>query len=232
MKILSIDTASDICGVSILENNNLIKQSDISTGRTHSENLMPQVQNIFTDTNLSLKDIDLIVTNIGPGSFTGIRIGISTVKAFIDTHNINSIGVSSLESLVYNTENIGYIVSLIPATNDDFYFSIYKKSESNLDLIIEPCLNSFSNIINICSKYLDTNITFIGTDLTNRKNEILNIIPNSTFSSENENILNSYSLALAGLYKFNNNNLQDITPLYIKKPQAQIELENKMKGLN
>ena len=60
MKILSIDTASDICGVSILDNENLICILDAKTGRTHAENLMPMVQDIFMKTGLDIKDIDLL----------------------------------------------------------------------------------------------------------------------------------------------------------------------------
>ena len=85
MKILSIDTASNICGVSILEDNKLICNLDTDTGRTHSENLMPMIEQAFNKTNLSLKNIDLITCDIGPGSFTGIRIGVATTKAFNDS---------------------------------------------------------------------------------------------------------------------------------------------------
>lgn len=69
MKILSIDTASNICGVSILEDNNLIKTLDCDSNMTHSQVLMPMVENIFNETNLSLKDIDLIVCDKGPRFF-------------------------------------------------------------------------------------------------------------------------------------------------------------------
>ncbi len=233
MKILSIDTASDICGVSILDNNKLLLKSDILTGRTHSENLMPIIERTFKETNLQLKDIDLIVSNIGPGSFTGIRIGISTVKAFCDTQNIPCIGVSSLESLLYNTLTCGIIVSILPATNDDFYFAIYNtQNKPNILTLHQPSLACFNDIINICKKYANENITFIGTSLKNRENQILNKLPNVSFPSNDYNILDSYSLGLAGLNNYKNNNITDVLPLYIKKPQAQIELENKMKGLN
>ena len=84
MKILSIDTASDVCGVSILEDKKSIISLDTNTGRTHSENLMPMIENAFNQTNLSLNDIELITCDIGPGSFTGLRIGIATTKAFCD----------------------------------------------------------------------------------------------------------------------------------------------------
>ena len=67
MKILSIDTASDVCGVSILEDKKSIVSLDTNTGRTHSENLMPMIENAFNQTNLSLNDIELITCDIGPG---------------------------------------------------------------------------------------------------------------------------------------------------------------------
>ena len=105
MKILSIDTASNICGVSVLENKKLICNLDTNTGRTHSENLMPMIKNALEKSNLTLEDIQLISCDIGPGSFTGIRIGVATIKAFNDGLGIPCIGVSSLESLAYNIKN-------------------------------------------------------------------------------------------------------------------------------
>ena len=102
MKILSIDTASDVCGVSILNDTNLICKLDQITGRTHSEKLMPFIENAFLKSNLSLDNIDLLICDIGPGSFTGIRIGVATTMAFHDSLDIPCIGISSLECLAFN----------------------------------------------------------------------------------------------------------------------------------
>ena len=244
MKILSIDTSSDICGISILEDTKLIIKNDIFTGRTHSENLMPQINETFTKLNITINDIDLIVTNIGPGSFTGIRIGVATSKAFSDAKNIRSIGVCSLESLIYNSINTGIIVSIIHANNDDFYFAVYNTENSDIEnnnitsdihtynkkilkTLSKPNLNSFTNILEILKKYTTEKITFIGTDLNDRKNEIISILPNSIFVTNSENLHNSYSLGLAGFNNYLTGNIIEALPLYLKKPQAQIELENK-----
>ena len=88
MKILSIDTSSKICGVSVLDNENLICNLDTVTENSHSVSLMPMVSSALKKANLELKDIGLIVCDVGPGSFTGIRIGIATVKGFCDSLNI------------------------------------------------------------------------------------------------------------------------------------------------
>ena len=109
MKILCIDTSSNLCSVAILENNNLINKLELNNGLTHSETLMPLIKELLNTSNLSLKDIDLLVSDIGPGSFTGIRIGVSTVKAFADCLNIPCVGISSLEVLAYNIKNNGII---------------------------------------------------------------------------------------------------------------------------
>ena len=251
MKILSIDTSSDICGISILENTKLIIKNDIFTSRTHSENLMPQINETFTKLNITINDIDLIVTNIGPGSFTGIRIGIATSKAFSDAKNIRSIGVCSLESLIYNSKNTGIIVSIIPANNDDYFFAIYNTENINistnntnkntdthtynkkiLNTLSEPNLISFANILEILKKYKTEKITFIGTDLSDKKNKIISIIPNAIFVTNSKNLHNSYSLGLAGFNNYLTGNTLEPLPLYLKKPQAQVELENRIKNIN
>ena len=107
MKILAIDTSSKNCSVSIVEVQenkkfNIIAQENSDDERTHSVKLMPMVDDMLKKSNLSLNDIDLLACCLGPGSFTGIRIGIATIKAFADAKNIPTVGVTSLESLAYN----------------------------------------------------------------------------------------------------------------------------------
>ena len=106
MKILGIETSGKICGISILEDKKIIKEVTLDNGLTHSETLMPLIKKTFEEINLNLNDIDLIVCDKGPDSFTGIRIGIATAKAFSDALNIKSIGISSLEALCYNIDDI------------------------------------------------------------------------------------------------------------------------------
>lgn len=69
MKILAIDTSSEVCGVAILENENLIDDNSIQNGRTHSETLMPRLEEILKRNNLKLSDINLIACNVGPRLF-------------------------------------------------------------------------------------------------------------------------------------------------------------------
>ena len=100
---------------------------------------MPLIKELFDKSNLSLKDINLIVSDIGPGSFTGIRIGVATCKAFSDSLNIPCIGVSSLEVLAYNIKNDGLICSTIDCKNDNCYFALYELSNGNYTVLEQPC---------------------------------------------------------------------------------------------
>ena len=243
MKILSIDTASDICGVSILEDENLICNLDSNTGRTHSENLMPIVENAFSKSNLSLKDIDLLVCDKGPGSFTGIRIGVATVMAFHDSFDIPCVGISSLEALAYNTRDVvkcgSYVCSIIDCKNDNCYFALYENKDVIFEELIEPQTESIESILSILDSYCKDSIddfeniaiTFVGDACKIHKSKIDSYFKNALFVDASLNDLNSYSLGLAGLVHYNSNiDVGAVLPLYLKKPQAQRLLEEKMKS--
>ncbi len=235
MKILSIDTSSDICGVSILENNNLIYNFDISTGRTHSENLMPMIVKGFENLNISLNDINLLVCDIGPGSFTGIRIGVATVKAFSDSLDIPCIGISSLESLAYNVSNSKIVFSILDCKNDNCYFALYENNNGYYENLIEPQAETIESAITILKDYAKDNfeneeITFVGDGVEVFEKQIKENFENIKISTSNK--LNSFNLGICGYKKYQNGyDLNtEILPLYLKKPQAQRQLEQKLKG--
>ena len=138
MKILSIDTSSKLCGIAVLEDENIVKEISQNNGLTHSETLMPIIKETLENLKITLNDIDLIVCDNGPGSFTGIRIGVATAKAFSDSLNIQAIGISSLEALAYNVKENGVICSLIDAKNDNVYVSVFENINGNYILKISP----------------------------------------------------------------------------------------------
>lgn len=220
MKILSIDTSSNLCSVAISENTTLIKKLELNNGLTHSETLMPLVKEVLSECNISLKDINLIVSNIGPGSFTGIRIGVATCKAFSDSLNIPCIGISALEVLAYNVKNDGIICSTIDCKNDNCYFALYELTNGIYNILEEPTAKSVTEVLNLLNtKYSDKVINFIGDGIKEKSTNCY---------------LDVQNLGIAGYSKFiiNNNNGENIIPLYLKKPQAQKQLEEKLNKIN
>lgn len=224
MKILSIDTASNLCTVAILENKECIKEIIVDDARNHSEKIMPVIEQALNEANLNLKNIDLMVCDKGPGSFTGIRIGVGTVLAFQDSLSIPCVGISSLEALAYNVKTDGLICSLIDAKNDNVYFGMFNK-KGNIYIKIEDFkFNTIKEVMQNLEKY-SYQITFVGDGSIVHKNLILNTFTNSNFCDKND--LSSYSLGLAGLDSYSNNTNTNLMPLYLRKSQAERALEEK-----
>lgn len=237
MKILAIDTSSKRCSVSIMEDNKKIIELYNDDEKTHSVKLMPMIDNAFKTANLTLNDISLLVCSIGPGSFTGVRIGISTVKAFADVKNIPIVGVSSLEGLAYNVKELAlstdsFVVSLIDAKNNNVYCGIYNLSKNNCEQICifaKDIDTTINNIKEILQKY-NKNAILLG-DGAIVYHDLLTSIPDSTFAPNEENIQKGISFAKAGLIKYRNGIYGDsntISPLYLKKSQAERALQEKI----
>lgn len=226
MKILSIDTASNLCTVALLEDENCIKEIIVNDARNHSEKIMPVIEQILQETNLTLKDINLIVCDKGPGSFTGIRIGVGTVLAFQDSLNIPCVGISSLEALAYNVKQDGLICSLIDAKNNNLYFGLFKLENNEYTQIGDFEFKTVSEIIDLLKQY-QTPITFVGDGATFHKDFIQENFDNCLFCEQNG--LSSYSLGIAGLNTYKKGIQTSLMPLYLRKSQAERTLEEKNK---
>lgn len=224
MKILSISTSSNICSVAILDDKNVILCKNIDDKNTHSEKLMPLIDSTLNECNLHLKDIDLLACSVGPGSFTGIRIGIATLKAFYDATSIPVIGVTSLEGLAYNIQQTGFICSLIDAKHNNVYCSIFKFENNKYILQDDYLSDNIENILPILKRYNDK-ITFIGDGSVIYKSLIENYLSNSAcFADENLNKENAIVIGLAAFDKYNSGYIgtsSDISPIYLKKSQAE-----------
>ena len=225
MKILSIDTSSKICGIAVLEDNNLIKEKSQNNGLTHSQTLMPVIKETLDTLKVSLNDISLIVCDKGPGSFTGIRIGVATAKAFSDSLDIQTIGISSLETLAYNVKENGVICPLIDAKNDNVYVGVFENIDGNYILRRNYSTENINDLLNDF-KNAEYSITFVGDGAISYKQAIASKLPDKCKFIE-MNDISAYNLGLAGLAHFKNNDFCDVEPLYLRKPQAERMLENK-----
>ena len=184
---------------------------------------MPVIEQSLSESKLTLQDINLIVCDKGPGSFTGIRIGVGTVLAFKDSLNIPCVGISSLESLAYNIDSDGIICSLIDAKNNNVYFGVFEKKNNIVTQLEELSFKTIKEIIPILKKY--DKINFVGDGSIIHKEYLLSNLNTCTFSDKND--LSSFSLGLAGLNAYNQNTNFDLMPLYLRKSQAERAIENK-----
>lgn len=237
MKILAITTSSKICSVAILEDKDLILEKHIDDGATHSQKLMPMVEEILKESNLTLSDFDLFACSIGPGSFTGVRIGVSTIKAFCDVTNVKVTSISSLEGLAYNTLNSNFyddtniVCSLIDAKNDNVYCGIYKKENNSFIQLEDLYAKNINEILEILNKYTSSSILFVGDAAITHKYTILERFSKTTFIEKELNNETATSIGIAAFDKYNKGIYGDsnsITPLYLRKSQAERTLEGEI----
>lgn len=188
MNILAIDTTTKKANIGI-KVKNLVKVNSIDNEVTHSEKLLPLIDKTLKECNLTIKDIDCIAATTGPGSFTGIRIGLATAKALARVTNANIFSIDSLSLLAQSVDNSGHklIVSLIDAKNNRAYAGMYFNQEK-----LQPA-TAFQN------KYLNEifeNITKICTENAIIENEVLIITDTSNVF---ECIPDKYSKVLTSL---------------------------------
>ena len=208
MKILAISTSSSNASVSLLENDKVINELNNTNERTHSEKLMPLIDELLTSSSIPLSDINLIACDVGPGSFTGIRIGVATVKAIAEVRHIPIVSCSSLEALSYNVTDAEYICSLIDARNNQVYCAIFDR---NHNLVSDYFADDINNLTLIFNKY--PNMVFVGDG-----SKLLNN------SSSFDNTIYSRNVGICGYKKYLNNEVVDsdnLSVLYLRKSQAE-----------
>ena len=127
LKILAIDTSTDTASIAITDGEDILVESMLNVGRTHSETLIPSFQEMLEKTQLDIKDLDLLALTLGPGSFTGVRIGTSTVKGFALALDKPVAGVSTLEALASNFPFSSLpIMPLFDARRGEIYSAMFK----------------------------------------------------------------------------------------------------------
>jgi len=213
--ILNIETSSKNCSVCLSSKGNLVASFDLEDeDYKHSELLTSSIQNILSENKLDVSGLSAVSVGIGPGSFTGLRIGFSVAKGLCYPHNIDLIGISSLKiianSVIRENKNI---ISLINDKGEHYYISKYS---NDLKELVEPKIKLIDRdyIFNILD---DDSIIVVNTD---ESNEFISDLVNkeiqvfkSTISS-----VDMISLSHKSLEEKKFEDIAYIEPMYVKKP--------------
>ena len=234
MKILGIDTSSNASSVAVIEDNKLICEYTVNTKTTHSQKLMPMIENMLSMSGINVKEIDAIAICIGPGSFTGLRIGMATAKAISHVNNLPIIGVNSLEILAGNMNLCDKkICSILDAQRNQVYTGRYKFENGSIVEIQPVDVVEIETLLEEISKDNDEWI-LVGEAVYKHEDKIKEI-KNIDIPAPSHNVTKASSLCSIAMEKYNNNidihNCYDINPMYIRKSQAEVQYEEKMKRL-
>lgn len=228
MKILSIDTSTMISSCSVMDNGVIVGDYNVNQKLTHSETLVPMVKDLLEKLNINLSEIDLFVVGKGPGSFTGLRIGMTVAKTFAQIYNKDIIGISTLEALASQVITDKVVVPIIDARGGRVYYGIYKNVFGKLEEIEKDNLIYFDELLERLVK-MDKDIVFVGDITENIKEEIgENINFHIAPSSLNNCIGRSLCYLSNDLTReVEENSFLTLKPEYIRKSQAERDMEMK-----
>lgn len=133
MLTLAIDTATKVCSIALCRDQEILAEYTINMGMTHSEGLLPQIEQMLERSKVNKESIDLLAVSMGPGSFTGLRIGLATAEAMAYSWKACLHGVDTLEALAYNIpiDNI-ILVPVLDAQKGNYYQAIYEWQNGKL----------------------------------------------------------------------------------------------------
>lgn len=232
IKILSIDTCLSSCSVAIHEDEKLIGESFLDVGLTHSETLMPMVQFLLSSAGMTVNDIDVLGVTSGPGSFTGLRIGMAAVKGLAFATDIPCVTISSLYALALGASYFeGTVCPCIDARNNQIYNAVFKVHKGKIERIVKNRAIDINDFVDKVGEYAD-NIIFIGDGAQMCYN-----IARKIFNKDNMFYLSGeFSRIRAGklggeIFKRYKSGIkcsyEEIVPEYIKLSQAERMLKAK-----
>jgi universal bacterial protein YeaZ len=230
MKILAIDTSGLVASCAITENEKCLAEYTLNYKMTHSQTIMPMVNEIVKMTELDLKTLDYIACSEGPGSFTGLRIGAATAKGLAHGLNIDIIPVPTLSALAYNIFNTDKLICpIMDARRNQVYTGIFRWKHGVLETVLPEDARSIDDIIEIAELNGQETI-FLGDGVPVYKEKLMeNTL--FTLAPANCNLQRAASVAalaevLARQGRTVNGSM--FAPVYLRKPQAERELEEKV----
>lgn len=230
MRVLSIDSATEAATCAIIEDERLLGEITFNYKKQHSIILMTIIDNLLKNINTDISTIDGFVVSKGPGSFTGLRIGMATVKGLSQGSNKPFISISTLDALAYNMAyTTGIICPILDALRGNVYTALYQFEENNLNRLTDYKIISLEELLALV-KEQNKSVTFIGDGIKLFKEQIVKYLPEANFAPTHLNVARASALGELGIKKLlqgKNDNLYNSAPIYIRKSQAEREYEKR-----
>lgn len=228
MKILAFESSAKTASVAVAEDGRLISECFVNAALTHSKTLMPMADNALKQADINIEDIDAFCVNTGPGSFTGIRIGVAAVKGLALCQNKPCAGISTLESIAYNFADSDCLVcAAMDARCNQVYTALFKCGNGAVERLCEDKAVSIDDLYSELST-AEGLIYLAGDGAEICYKAFGDKISNVKLSGENRRFQRAYGVALAAV---NNMDLFDdsaaLMPVYLRPPQAERELKLK-----
>ncbi len=221
--LLCVDSSGTTLAVNVMKNNIPLASYNENTGMTHSSTLMPKIIEMLEKANVKKEEIDYFACANGPGSFTGLRIGVSAVKGLCNVLKKPMIEVGTLEGLSKNVENFdGLVCPIIDARRKEVYCAVFENGTK----ILNECAISLDELF-VFLKNQNKNVIFCGDGVNSYRDYIKENMGEKCFFPKDENLLqNAVSIGKVALEKIEKNEITDYRNFkvdYLKPSQPEMQ---------
>ena len=226
MKILAFDGTAKAASVAVLDGDRVLGHYTVDNGLTQSELLLPMAENLLESLKMTFNDIELYTTSVGPGSFTGVRIGVSLIKGLAFGKNIPCVEVSTLEALAENLSGIpGIIVPCMDARRAQVYSATFRSDGDSLSRLTEDRAIALYDLASELSSY-DENIYLVGDGYSVAKSAMEKAEVKTMNTPELLILESAVSVGKVAKKKYGKGEFvsdSKLAPIYLRMPQAERE---------
>lgn len=218
MKILAVDTSGPVCGVAVAEDEHILSEITVLNKKTHSANLMPMIEQALQAAGKDIGEMDRIAAVIGPGSFTGIRIGVSTVKGLAHGAGKPCVAVDALEALALSAGNFdGLVCPIQDARAGQVYGAVFKDGKRLTEDEPIKLTEYVGHLKTMGDKYL-----FTGDGMDVHREELKEMLgEKACFPEAHLNHLRPSAVAVLGMKAEKTEDYLSLMPNYLRAPNAE-----------
>ena len=222
MLILGIETSTPVCGVALVEDGTVCAHYTLDLGIHHSEHLFLMIQRVLADRQVALTDLDGIAIASGPGSFTGLRIGMASAKSLCLSAQVPLIGVSTLAGMAFSVGGEGVpVCAMLDARRDQVYAGVYEFSEGVATAAVQDCAGAIEDVLD----RLPQSVLLVGDGAWLHRDIIRDHLgTDAVFVNPHLGRPNAGAIALLGRYLAEKEQFVDIDtfePQYLRASQAE-----------
>ncbi|MBP3637845.1 MAG: tRNA (adenosine(37)-N6)-threonylcarbamoyltransferase complex dimerization subunit type 1 TsaB [Clostridia bacterium] len=222
MKLLAIDTSGPVCGVAILTDSGIAYECAVVNKLTHSTNLMPMIETAFASTGMTIQDMDRIAVVTGPGSFTGVRIGVSTAKGLAHGAGKPCVAVDALEAMAAGTgEFSGIICPIQDARAGQVYGAAFAAGEGRPERLMEDIPLKVEEYVAAIQSMGDR-FLFLGDGMPVQKAKLQTLLGDAAvFAQPQQAFLRPAAVAYLGSLMEDEKDYLELMPMYLRAPNAE-----------
>lgn len=228
MRILGIETATQAGSVAIVEEEEITAEYTLNIKETHTSRLMSMIDHVLSDAHLTIHQMDAVAVSLGPGSFTGLRIGLATAKGLCLALDKPLIGIPTLDAFAHNISRTSRLICpLLEARKEEVYAALYRYRLPVAGQGLQKLTNDLALPLDELLSRIDGSAVFLGDVLRGYRNLIKRKLKEkASFAPPYLNLPRAANIAILGSGKLKTGpetDPQKIEPLYVRRPAAEIK---------